>query len=653
MIIPLGHEQTKVRRLPWVTFSIMGLCVVVFIVTNIVGTSHEERGAEHLDEAINYFVEHPYLDLPERLLNFFETRFGEEETAAEIETIRELGPDRPSSELQVSQEQTHLDELVAKGYSSMEKSPMRRWGLVPADFHIPTVVSYQFLHGGFWHLFGNLFLLYLAGPFIEDVWGRPIYGSFYIVAGGIAGLMFMVRYPDLDMPLIGASGAVAGVMGAFLIRYWNSKIKFFYWIGFIFTGVGTAPAWIMLPLWFFKELSYANLADYLAPGAGGGGVAFWAHVWGFAFGALAATVIAYFKVEERFIDSSIESKITVIDNTVVESAVQLADKGDLGGSIEALDREIKANPDNVDAAMALWNLSFQNQNVGAAVPAMLGAMRSAARRGDSGFVVAHWEDMLHAAPSMTFDPVLGIQIAEMMERERREEAARETLRRAQESVTVGTPAAIQLRMARLAVALQAPEAAAIIESALGNPETPPEARSELETARKVIPETIPPQSHERDSMEISEEEEGAVETEEVVHTLRKLAAIPRSIEGASLQIEVNGELRKLHIDSIQAVAVGGINRSGQKPVVLVDLLLDSPWGNRAPIRTIRVLSNTFDPRPLVGIDDPLKAFQKFLGHMLEVSEAVPLPDPDAARGQPFRSYPTIDAYELEVLGIRP
>ncbi|MEJ2190327.1 MAG: hypothetical protein P8Y93_13140 [Acidobacteriota bacterium] len=92
-------------------------------------------------------------------------------------------------------------------------------------------------------------------------------------------------------------------------------------------------------------------------------------------------------------------------------------------------------------------------------------------------------------------------------------------------------------------------------------------------------------------------------------------------------------------------------REGRKPVVVVDLLLDSPWGDRETLRIVRLTSDSFDPRGLVGGDDAMAAFRTLLDHLLKVSEAVPLPDPDAARGRPFRSFPSFEAYHREVLGV--
>ena len=110
-------------------------------------------------------------------------------------------------------------------------------------------------------------------------------------------------------------------------------------------------------------------------------------------------------------------------------------------------------------------------------------------------------------------------------------------------------------------------------------------------------------------------------------------------------------MHAIDLATVQVIAVCGVTRAAQKPVVLVDLLLDSPWGDRPNLRVIRMTSDTFDPRQMVGGDNGMAAFQIWLERLFDVSGAVPLPDPDAARGKPFRSFSTIDAYQKEVLGI--
>jgi len=644
MLIPLGHEKTSVRRLPWVTFVVMGLCLLTFLFTHPGEQSRMEHAYEDLGEAFEYFGEHPYLEMDPRLEDVLTQEFGSEGATSLIQMMRQSGPMPPDNQDLLQREQETLDGLVDAFSSTVDDSPLRILGVVPADISLPTFISYQFAHVGWGHLLGNLFILFLAGPFIEDVWGRPLYAAFYLTAGIVAALMFVARYPAFDGPLVGASGAIAGVMGAFLVRYWNTKIKFFYWIFFFMVGTFEAPAWLMLPLWFLKELTFAQAMDTVAPGEGGGGVAFWAHVWGFVFGVAVAVAIAYFRIEERWINRSIESKVTLVENTAIEEAAKLAEGGDRDSAKTALMRELGTQPENVDAAVLLWNLCFQDGDVSSSMPHMLSAIRRAARKGDGQFVTTHWLEVLDSGHEVDIDPALGARIAEMLRNESRIDPATVTVDMAARRVDASTPAGVVLRLARLAVELGSEQAAALAAAALADPDLPPEARDELEPIGSDFVSS-------EDGEGTSEDTEESEVDEPIVHSVVARSVIPRRLDGQTLEVELDGKRHAIDLATVQVIAVCGITRAAEKPVVLVDLLLDSPWGDRPNLRVVRMTSNTFDPRQLVGGDDPMVAFQVLLDRLFEVSEAVPLPDPDAARGKPFRSFSTVDAYEKEVLDI--
>ncbi len=652
MIIPLGHEQTSVRRLPWVTFAIMALCLVAFLLTWPTEKDYERQANQRLQELFGYFVEHPYLEMGPRLRGLVEQQLGEEGAAALTEVMREMGGAPPDSERQLREEQATLDRLSAEFFDVFRDSPLQRWGLVPAGFRLPTLVSYQFLHSGWMHLLGNLFILFLAGPFIEDVWGRPVFAAFYLTAGAFSGIMFAVRYPDFSGPLIGASGAIAGVMGAFLIRYWKTKIRFFYWFFFFFMGTFEAAAWIMLPLWFLKELFFAQAMDVMVPDGAGGGVAFWAHVWGFVYGVVVAVAMSYFQIEKRFIHPTIESKVTVVENTGVESAMELASGGDVSGGIEALTNQLRLRPENVDAAMAMWTLCQRQGSPGKAAPHMVRAIRAAARDGDDEFVLAHWDEVFRSVDNLTIPAALGVRIAEISAQAGRVDSALDTLELARGSLDGSTPVGVLVRMARLAGALGSPHCATLCEAALAHPDLPEEARDELAGLRGDASGAAPSEGVATQQTPAAEEE-GTIEiaVPSGARTVQVMEAVPRRIDGGNLEIEVKGTPRRMALGQIQALGVAGVAREGRKPVVVVDLLLDSPWGDRQALRTVRLTSDSFDPRRLVGGDDAMAAFRVLLDHLLKVSEAVPLPDPDAARGRPFRSYPSFEAYHKEVLGV--
>jgi rhomboid family protein len=167
------------------------------------------------------------------------------------------------------------------------------YGLVPARYSIPQITSYfstsqqifslisfMFLHGGFWHLLGNMWSLYIFGDNIEDRLGPFRYLVFYLLCGITSGLSHLIINLHSNIPTIGASGAIAGVMGAYLILHPNAKILTLIPIIFIPWFI-EIPAFFFLGLWFFIQF-------ISAAGSHGaiGGIAWWAHIGGFIFGII-------------------------------------------------------------------------------------------------------------------------------------------------------------------------------------------------------------------------------------------------------------------------------------------------------------------------------------------------------------------------------
>ena len=145
---------------------------------------------------------------------------------------------------------------------------------------LPLITS-MFLHGGFMHLLGNMWFLWIFGDNIEDELGHVKFLLFYLTCGILATLAHFAAEPSSTIPLVGASGAIAGVMGAYLVRFPRSRVTVLLPLVIIWTTV-QLPAFVMLLYWFTIQLLNGT-AD-----ASGGGVAWWAHVGGFAIGAVLA-----------------------------------------------------------------------------------------------------------------------------------------------------------------------------------------------------------------------------------------------------------------------------------------------------------------------------------------------------------------------------
>jgi membrane associated rhomboid family serine protease len=174
------------------------------------------------------------------------------------------------------------------------------YGLVPARYSVPEIaahfnfgeqalalLSFMFLHGGFFHLLGNMWSLYIFGDNVEDRMGPTRFLIFYLLCGWASGFAHLWSNWASTVPTIGASGAIAGVMGAYLILFPKARIITLIPIIFIPYFV-EIPAIVFLGIWFLFQFFYASL-----PGPeGGGGIAWWAHIGGFVFGMIAVKLFS-------------------------------------------------------------------------------------------------------------------------------------------------------------------------------------------------------------------------------------------------------------------------------------------------------------------------------------------------------------------------
>lgn len=158
------------------------------------------------------------------------------------------------------------------------------WALVPAEasqgLELHTILTSMFLHGGWMHIIGNMLFLYIFGDNLEDQLGHLGYLLFYLASGVAAAFAQMAADPSSTVPMVGASGAIAGVMGGYLLLFPRARVDLALII-FVFIKVITVPAWLMLGLWFGLQLVSGAASE-----ASGGGVAYWAHAGGFIAGVV-------------------------------------------------------------------------------------------------------------------------------------------------------------------------------------------------------------------------------------------------------------------------------------------------------------------------------------------------------------------------------
>jgi membrane associated rhomboid family serine protease len=162
-----------------------------------------------------------------------------------------------------------------------------QWSAIPAQIvsghHWITILTAMFMHGSWSHIIGNMIFLWAFAPEIEDAMGRGRYLVFYLVGGLVAMLAQVLANPHSTVPNLGASGAIAAVMGAFLVTYPRDRIRTVLFI-FVFARIKFIPAALLIGFWFLTQLFHAGAVAQVQTG----GVAYLAHIGGFIFGAATA-----------------------------------------------------------------------------------------------------------------------------------------------------------------------------------------------------------------------------------------------------------------------------------------------------------------------------------------------------------------------------
>lgn len=238
------HDDIPSRTVPFVNYAIIIVCSVVFLMQ-----VQEQPGEPSLVE-----------------------RYG-------LIPVRVLHPDAPVEiTVEARQVQTPAGPRIQLTRRAAAPSAVSPW---------MTFLTCVFLHGSFMHIFGNMWFLFIFGDNVEDRFGHLGYAIFYLFCGVSASLVHFISEMNSSLPTIGASGAIAGVMGAYFVWYFGAKVHALLPLG-LFTQIIVVPAPLFLGLWFLLQF-FSGVG--FAGGTESTGVAWWAHIGGFAVGAILALIL--------------------------------------------------------------------------------------------------------------------------------------------------------------------------------------------------------------------------------------------------------------------------------------------------------------------------------------------------------------------------
>jgi membrane associated rhomboid family serine protease len=405
LLLPTGHEETTARRWPFVTIGLVVVNLLVFVLLLPVERHREIEAQLPYSLAVEHLQKHPYLTPPPLLEPLLSPSDHEEMAKARAQV-----PVAPPGE------QERLDELAATAQAAILRMPSQRYGYRPADRNWLGLITHQFLHGGWLHLLGNLWFLWLAGYVLEDAWGRLAYPAFYLAAGICGAIGHHLAEPSSHASLVGASGAIAGLMGAFLVRNAKTKIKFFMLL-LVRPFRFQAPAFVMLPLWFAEQVVYGLRMP--------GGVAYFAHVGGFVFGAGVALVLRQSGAEKR-LDTAIENRGALLEDPAITEVATLIDNGQATLAVARLDRLLSKEPRRIDAWLAQLRAAAVLGDLEREKRARLKLMELYLQQGLGEGALSLYEELPEAARLDAAPPSLRLRIGRQYERAGRVDQALQT-----------------------------------------------------------------------------------------------------------------------------------------------------------------------------------------------------------------------------------
>ena len=221
-----------------------------------------------------------------------------------------------------------------------------RYGFIPASRNYLSALTYMFIHGSFMHLLGNMVFLWLVGCVLELGLGRALYVSLYLLTGILSVCVYALAYLDSTVPLVGASGAISGLIGAYTVTYGKQKIKVFYSLGFYF-NYAQVPAIALLPIWIGNEVVQLFFGSYRH-------VAYMAHIGGLTSGA----VLGYLnmrllgQVDRKVFEQDPRQRITGL----LEEALQRIARLEMNAARPLLEQVLEIDPANREAITHLFNI---------------------------------------------------------------------------------------------------------------------------------------------------------------------------------------------------------------------------------------------------------------------------------------------------------
>jgi membrane associated rhomboid family serine protease len=379
-LIPIGSEE-GVRRLPYLTIGLIALNVIIFMITSSVLRSQEQE-LHRINHGLQEIELKYFFDISEHNPNAMQNMTLDEQHELFFENKN------------IDWEEDDYDEwhrLYDRYKRKLKNVVFNQLGFIPKRFDFFKLFTYMFIHANIFHLLFNMLFLWLVGCNIEDTWSWKIFLGLYLLSGAVACLLHAAVYPASQTPLVGASGAIAGIMGAFMIRHYKTKIRFayFFWLIFVPPVFGSFAiyAGIALPIWFVMQIISARWSVEA-------GTAYYAHIGGFVFGAVVGMSMKFLGIEKKYVAPMVEDSFEKLKiSTKMKEVYRMMDINDTAGALPLILAVLDEEPMNLDAPLILARIYYEKGHHDDAVIMYNKALDIAIRSKESDAVCSVCEEL--------------------------------------------------------------------------------------------------------------------------------------------------------------------------------------------------------------------------------------------------------------------
>jgi membrane associated rhomboid family serine protease len=339
---PIGRDNAVIQRHAWVTYGIMGFYVLMFVIVNISSAGAVRKFTEDVRAIEVLITREPGLNLPKQL-----------EVILGPAKYKELNDLAGSPAKRPSDAQKRLDGLAVSAVENYRNIGEFKYSFLPIESSIFKVFLTMWVQFSFWVLITDLLVLFSTAPYIEDVFGRPAFAILYLGGAFASAMAYQAWFKNPDMGLFGASGAISAVVGAFLVRFYKSKLEFLFvpliwrpnWRFRFFI-----PAFVIIPLWVMLQIFVATR---------GTGAAAVVNLGGFVFGAFYGACLVATKYEDKHVRPVVAQQTEWVLNDHLTRAFDARDASDAATMQVELMKFFNAKPANAEETQTAVDLTAE------------------------------------------------------------------------------------------------------------------------------------------------------------------------------------------------------------------------------------------------------------------------------------------------------